>query len=180
MENTQYLEDIDEFLDGYTVPETEVPIVMRGDLQLRFEELERRLEAARRAPAADSLVGNGGEVRNLAEQIETVRQEMQAHVRVFKLRALGKKAWSDLAAKHPPRKEDLPADHNRETFPLAALVACSVKPQLTTEKAEKLVELITQGQWNALWNAILGLNGDSGAVPFSAAASAILSGTRTS
>lgn len=178
MADRRYVEDIDEFLEGLKLPETEVPICMRGDLQARFEELDRELESARRRPEDDSLASSGTEVRRLASEIEALRAEMQEHVRVFLLRALPRKAWSDLAKEHPPRKQDSPADFNRDTFPVAALSACSVKPSIGAAQAGKVVDHVTQGQWSALWNAILELNGGSGEVPFSPAASVILSNTR--
>ncbi|MGW4406514.1 hypothetical protein ACWEJ6_20970 [Nonomuraea sp. NPDC004702] len=176
----RYVEDIDDFLDGLKLPETEVPICLRGDLQARFEELERDLEAARRKPESDSLASSGSEARRLAGEIEALRAEMQEHVRVFLLRALPRKEWSDLLKEHKPRKQDAPADFNRDTFPVAALAACSVKPRINEDQAGKIVDRITQGQWSSLWNAILELNGGSGEVPFSYAASAILSNTSAS
>ncbi|MEV4020165.1 hypothetical protein AB0J35_57785 [Nonomuraea angiospora] len=180
MSDAQYVEDIDEFLDGYHLPEDEVPICMRTDLQRRFEQLQRALEAARHAPGSDTLAGSGSEARRIAEEIQALREEMQSHVRVFVLKAIPRKSWRDLLRDHPPRPQDLPADHNVETFPVAALVACSVKPKLTEEKAGRLVDMITQGQWGALWGTILELNGDDGSVPFSDLASAILSRTSRS
>lgn len=176
----QYVEDVDDFLSNLRMPEDEVPICVRGDLQARFEELQRQLDVARRTPESDSLAGSGGEVRRIAEEIEAVRQEMQAHVRVFVLRALPHKEWSDLLKDHKPRPQDHPADFNRETFPTAALAACAVKPRMNTAQAGKLIDAVTTGQWRTLWEAILGLNGGSGDVPFSAAASAILSSTSRS
>ncbi|MFI6299543.1 hypothetical protein ACIBEJ_48670 [Nonomuraea sp. NPDC050790] len=174
---TEYVEDVDDFLDGYQLPEDEVPICRRGDLQARFEELERALDAARRRPEEDSLAGGGGEVRRLAQELMELREEMQSHVRVFRLRALPRLAWKNLLKEHPPRQADLPADHNRDSFPVAALAACAVRPRMTGEKAGRLVDALTQGQWGALWETILQLNGGSGEVPFSAAASGILSNT---
>ncbi|MEU7741977.1 hypothetical protein [Nonomuraea sp. NPDC049158] len=176
----RYVEDIDDFLDGLKLPETEVPICMRGDLQSKFEELERDLEAARRSADSDSLAGSGSDTRRLAEEITALQDEMQEHVRVFWLRALPRKEWSDLIKEHKPRKQDAPADFNRDTFPVAALAACSVKPSINEAQAGKVIDRIAQGQWATLWDAILQLNGGSGEVPFSYAASAILSNTRTS
>lgn len=177
MGETQYVEDIDAFLEGLQMPQDEVPICMRGDLQLAFEQLQRELDAARRAPATDSFAGgsSGREARRIAEEIEALRQEMQSYVRVFVLKAIPRKEWRDLLRDHPPRQKDQPADHNTETFPIAALVACSVKPKLTDDKAGKLIDALTAGQWGTMWNTILELNGDTGAVPFSALASEILS-----
>jgi hypothetical protein len=179
MSETPYVEDIDAFLEGLKLPETEVPIVMRGDLQARFEELERALDVARRKPESDSLAGGGSEARQIAEEIEALRAEMQGYVRVFLLRALPRKEWSDLLKEHPARKQDAPADFNRETLPISALAACSVKPKMSEAQAGRLVDAVTQGQWAVLWQAILGLNGGSGEVPFSVAASATLNSTRT-
>jgi hypothetical protein len=175
----RYVEDIDDFLDGLKLPETEVPICMRGDLQARFEELERDLEAARRAPEPDSL-GDVSDSIRIAQQVEALRAEMQQHVRYFLLRAKPRKEWSDLVKEHKPRKQDAPADFNRETFPVAALAACCVRPSLSEEQAGRVVDHVTQGQWSTLWTAIMELNGGSGDVPFSYAASAILSNTKTS
>lgn len=183
MAEAQYVENIDDFLEGYQLPEDTVPICMRGDLQARFEELERALDVARRKPAGDTLASSDGEARALAEQIEALRAEMQTHVRLFLLRARPRKEWSDLGKEHPPRKSDAgdaQAGFDREAFPVAALAACSVKPKMSVEKAGTLVDRVTAGQWNALWEKILELNGGSGQVPFSWAASEILSSTRTS
>ncbi|WP_214327844.1 hypothetical protein [Nonomuraea sediminis] len=177
MAEQQYVEDVDEFLDGLKLPETEVPICGRGDLQARFEDLERQLDVARSQPADDSLASKETEAQRIAKEIQALQVEMQQHVRVFLLRALPRKAWSDLVKEHPARKQDAPADFNRDSFPVAALAACAVKPSLTEEKAGRVVDRITQGQWSLLWNAILELNGGSGEVPFSAAASVILSST---
>jgi hypothetical protein len=180
MSEQQYVEDIDDFLAGYQLPEDEVPICMRTDLQARFEQLQRELDAARRQPVSDTLDGDGGSTRQIATQIEELRTEMQSHVRVFLLRGLHHKAWSDLLGKHKPRKEDYPADHNRETFPAAALAECAIKPKMSAEKAGALIDKLTLGQWNELWSTVLELNRGSGAVPFSEQASAVLRNTRPS
>ena len=176
----RYVEDIDDFLDGLKLPEKEVPICMRGDLQAKFEQLEADLEAARRGPDSDTLASSDSSARKIAQEIEALQAEMQEHVRLFWLRALPRKAWSDLIKEHPPRKQDAPADFNRDKFPVAALAECSVKPSLSEEQAGKVVDRLTQGQWAMLWNAILELNGGSGEVPFSYSASAILQATSRS
>lgn len=174
------VEDLEDFLDDFHLPEASVPICARGDLQAEFDQLAQELEVARRSPDADTLAGTSGRTRAIAERMEELRQEMKAHTRVFRFRALPQRKWSDLLAAHPARKEDAPADFNRETFPVAALAACAVHPKMTVEQAGKLVDRISSGQWSRLWLAILNLQQGGGDVPFSAAASAILSATRTS
>lgn len=119
------VEDLEDFLDDFHLPEASVPICARGDLQAEFDQLAQELEVARRSPDADTLAGTSGRTRAIAERMEELRQEMKAHTRVFRFRALPQRKWSDLLAAHPARKEDAPADFNRETFPVAALAACS-------------------------------------------------------
>mgnify|MGYP001152550309 CR=1 FL=1 len=175
-------EDIDELLGEIHLPEASVPICLRADLQAEFDRLSHELEVARRSPDADTLVGSSGRTRRIAEEMEKIRTQMQQHTRVIRLRALPRRQWSDLLARpeHQPRKEDAPADYNRETFPVAALAACAVAPKMTVEQAGRLVDRLSQGQWDRLWLAILNLNKGEANVPFSAAASAILAGTQTS
>jgi hypothetical protein len=162
----QYVEDIDDFLAGYKLPRGEVPICMRLDLQAAYEALQRERGAARRGPSSDTLDGDGGALRRLDAQIEELRAQMQSHVRVFLLQGMHSKEWSDLLGRHKPRPEDKPADHNRLTFPPAALAACLVKPKVSEEKAGLLIDKLTPGQWGELWSTILELNRGSGAVPF--------------
>ncbi|MFI6813773.1 hypothetical protein ACIBG7_15235 [Nonomuraea sp. NPDC050328] len=176
-EQTQYVDDVDAFLAGLKLPEAPMPICMRGDLQAQWEELEQRLEFLRRQPKNDSL-GAVDPTRVVAEQMEALRTEMKEHVRVFLLRAKTRKEWSDLIKLHPPRKEDgAGAAFNPETFPVAALAACSVRPRMTEEQAGRVIDQITAGQWNELWGKVAALNAGSGEVPFSFVASEILSST---
>lgn len=168
------------------LPERLVPLYL-GALQAEFEDLERRLEEerAKPKPASGTLVGDrsSGEEVRLAEQIEELRQQMQADVTVFRLRALPKKRWSDLMAKHPPRPEDREEGnaYNMETAPISAVAACCVDPQMTIPEVEELVdEVLSQGQWDTLWSAAFYLNRRNFDVPSSAAASAILSSSKRS
>ncbi|RCG31989.1 hypothetical protein DQ384_05455 [Sphaerisporangium album] len=174
---------IDDILGQIQLPQKSVPLCLRADLQARFDSLERELRAAQRAPEQDSLAGMGAAAREIATQIEATRAEMQRHTVEFRLQALPQKQWSDLLKKHPPRKgnkDDDMADYNVGTFPVAALAACSVSPEMTEEDAGRLVDAITNGQWARLNMALGELNNGGAEVPFSAAASALAGGTQTS
>ncbi|GII87058.1 hypothetical protein Ssi03_50480 [Sphaerisporangium siamense] len=174
---------IDDILGKLQLPEKSVPLCLRADLQARFDTLERDLRAAQRAPEQDSLAGSGATAREIANQIEAIRTEMQAHTVAFLLRALPNKEWSDLLKQHPPRKGnqgDLVSDYNTETFPVAALAACCKSPKMTEDQAGQLVDAITNGQWSRLTMAIGELNNGGGDIPFSVAASALAGGTPTS
>lgn len=190
--------NIKQMLKAAKLPETTVPICLRGDLQAEFEAAERELAEAERKPA-DSLAGNGA--RAIAERIEALREQMREHTIDFRLRALHRHAWKALRDKHPARrKEDGSADE-RDMFVGVNLDAildelirvCLVAPELdeedwrtllgdTDEERARLdaagepVEegTLTDRQWNQLADAAWTLNRGEVSVPFSRAASKIL------
>jgi hypothetical protein len=170
--------DITEALAGARLPEKTVPICLRGDLQARFEELERQLVAAQR-DTSDSLAA-GSRPRELAEQIEALRREMADHTVTFTLRAVPRRAWTKLVADHPPR-EDNQVDRvlgvNEETFISVLIREATVDPELTDDQWDLLDEKLTEFQWQKLFNAAWSLNARDVDVPFSHAASTILRAT---
>lgn len=144
-----------------------VPLCLAGDLQAEWEDLERQRRDLATRPA-DSLAGGGGELREIAERMNTLREEMQAKTVTFRIRGLPKRRWSDLIAKHGPREQDRDEglDYNAETFPVAALAACCVDPELSEEQAARLVDdILTNGQWALLWRAILEANNRAVDIP---------------
>ncbi|WP_326828674.1 hypothetical protein OIE13_22300 [Streptosporangium sp. NBC_01810] len=166
------------------LPEKLVPLYL-GSLQAEFEDLERQLDEERAKPNPGTLASAGRtpEEIKLAEAIEDLRQEMQADVTVFRLRALPKGKWTSLMAKHPPRTEDREEGnaYNMETGPIAAVAACCVDPQMSVPEVEELVdEMLTQGQWDALWSTVFYLNRRKFDVPSSVAASEILRSSKRS
>lgn len=164
--------DIDEILGQVKLPEKSVPLCLRADLQAEFEELDRQLAAAKEKRGR-TLAGDGGDALTIAELMEELRSQMREHTYSFKLRALPKRAWSDLLAKHPAKDGD-EGEYDTETFPVAALAACCIDPVMSEDKAGQLVDRISQGQWNELWLALINLNLAGSDIPFSANASAVL------
>lgn len=169
--------DINEALAGAKLPEKTVPICLRGDLQADFEQLEKRLDEAMRG-RGDSLAA-GSTVNQLAEQIESLRAEMEAQTVVFRMRAVPRRQWTALVAAHPPRDDnnvDRSLSVNESTFTAALIEACTVDPTLTSEQWTTLLdEQLTEFQYNKLFNAAWSLNARDVDVPFSHAASTILS-----
>lgn len=160
-------------------PEKTEEICLRGDLQAKFEDLERQLEKAK-ASNADSLAGTGA----IARQIEEVRQEMEEHSVIFRLRALRRTDWKDFIAEHPPRRNEDGSLHehdrnigvNIETMFPALIRISTVEPELDEEDWTLLLdEALTDNQFDTLWNAAWGLNRRDVDIPFSRAASRILS-----
>lgn len=166
--------EFDDVLATATPVTKAVPLCLAGELQAEWEDLDRRRKAIKAGPASDSLAGAGGEARAVEERMDAIREEMDKATVTFRVKGLPKRRWSNLAAEHPPRPEDKEEglDYNAETFPLAALVACCVDPVMTLKQAERLVdEVLTQGQWDGLWVAVMLANTRRVDVPKSVSAS---------
>lgn len=169
--------NFDDLLSAARLPEKSVPICLRGDLQVEFEQLEQELADAQEADARNDSLAGGGQARKVAERMEALSAEMREHTHPFVLRALSSREWRELVDEHPPRKND-DADAllgaNSATFPHAMLAACCIDPVMTVEQVAQLTEKITDGQALTLFGCGMELNRGSVDVPKSAAASALL------
>jgi hypothetical protein len=110
-------------------------------------------------------------VRELEDQMEAAKTS-------FTFRAIGRKAWADLVAKHPPTKAQLKvdpqADVDPESFPVAAIAASCVEPALTLEQAQRIESAVTDVQWRVLYGACLTVNVGTSDLPKSVLAGLIL------
>lgn len=174
--------DFKALLAGAKLPERTVPICLRGDLTAEFEELEQQLEEALRVPAS-SLEGDGS--AGIAERIEALRAQMQAHTYRFRLRAMPHPVWRAFCAEHPPRKDDEGAVDERdrllgvntETFWTALVHRSVVDPVLSADEWTTLGEALTDRQFSDLADAAWALNRRDVDVPFSPAASRMTRGS---
>lgn len=168
--------DIATLLAEARLPERTVALCLRGDLQARVEELERQLESAREERAGK--LSDGGTERALAEQIEAVRESMKDSTVSFTLRAMSRKAWADLVAKHPAADDDATGralGYDPDGFFPALVAASVVSPEVTTDQWDTLIdEKLTSRQYDELVDAALALNRRPVDVPFSVAASRAL------
>lgn len=127
-------------------------VLLRQDLAARHEALAAQLDAANKGPVG---MDTDERVRDLAQQLVDLEAEIDGCKREFKFRNIGKRAWADLLAKHPPtdkqRKADGRVDHNPETFPLAAIAAASHDPVMSAEQVERLEKSLTSTQFDMLW-----------------------------
>ncbi|HEY9414675.1 MAG TPA: hypothetical protein VIQ30_07955 [Pseudonocardia sp.] len=174
--------DFKALLAGAKLPEKTVPICLRGDLTAEFENLDQQLEEALRTPAT-SLEGDGSAA--IAEQIEALRAEMQAHTYRFRLRAMPHPRWREFCAEHPPRKDDDEKIDERdrllgvntETFWPALVRRSVVDPELSDTEWATLGEALTDRQFSDLADAAWALNRRDVDVPFSPAASRMTRGS---
>ncbi|MFG1847775.1 hypothetical protein [Micromonospora carbonacea] len=173
------MSDADKILTGARMPEDQVPVCTRADLVAEWKRLGQELAAAKVKNAADPRLSGSG-TGDLIARMEALREEIEASTVLFRVRALRRKVWNDLADAHPPRKtggrvhpEDEPLGVNRATFLPALVRASTVEPQLAEETWAALLdpdgELLSEQQWRRLWRACWNLNVAEIDVPFSVA-----------
>lgn len=174
--NTAPKLDFAKLLAGAKMPEKTVPVCLRGDLAADFEATDRELVEAQKRPAA-SLAGSG--TGALRDRLETIQEQMRQHTYVFRLRGMPRHAWRELMAAHPPRKdadgevlvEDRITGADRSTVFEPLVRASIVDPELSDADWAKLLESLTDRQFEDLTTAAWNLNQGSVDIPFSRAAS---------
>ena len=153
---------------------TKTRVLLRQDLVARHRELDEQLALA---IARDATTNERDQAPDIARQIEALQDEIESSQVEFKFKAIGKKAWADLLAQHPPLKEhkDLRVDHNPETFPIAAMAASCVIPDGADEDFFRRLEaVLTDTQFAALWRVCVDANIGGVESPKSLAAGQIL------
>jgi hypothetical protein len=167
------------------LPETIVPVVLRGDLAAEHELLKRQLDEAKEHKST-SLAGAG--TAELEDRLTAVAEQMRESIVEFRLRALPRTrrpgdhrpSFAELKAQHPPRekggemlREDMMAGFvNSETFPDPLVRHSIVDPPLTDEDWDLLD--LSQGQFDELVGAAWLLNQGKVDIPFSFAGSAAI------
>lgn len=170
--------DFAKLLAGAKLPERSVPVCLRGDLAADFEAADRELEQARKQPAT-SLAGTG--VSELVAQLDALAAQMRLHTYPVRLRAMPRHAWRDLFLAHPPRKgddgeilmEDRLTGADRSTVFEPLVRASIVDPELSDADWAKLLESLTDRQFEDLVRAAWDLNQGEIDIPFSRAASEV-------
>ena len=151
--------------------ETSVRLCLAGDLAARADQLAEQIEAAGNRPGPTSLADVDPRPALVAE-LEKVHEAMRPSEVVFRFQALGRTAYSDLLAAHPPRPGV--ADDgawNNETYPHALIAACCIEPVMTVEQVDQLSEVLNQRGRNELFNAAWAAQVGETRVPTSRAAS---------
>lgn len=166
--------DLDALLGAARLPESTVPLCLRGDLQAEWETLERQLAEAKQR-GDRRLVGSPEEAA-LARQLRDLEAQMQDSTITLRLRALPRREFMKLVEKHPARKDnqvDRMVGVNQATFYDALIGACIVEPEIDEERLTRLLDALTDAQFNKLANTAWELNRSDVSVPFSRTASRI-------
>lgn len=134
-------------------------VLLRQDLITRHEALQADLA---RAVADDERENRMPQAPAIADEILELEQQISDAKVEFRFRSIGRRAWADLLAAHPPTKEqrqaDVRVDHNPATFPIAAIVASCVEPAMTETDVVRLERALNSSQFDALWVKCLDVN----------------------
>lgn len=164
--------DFDQVKKLASLPTRVVPLCLAGEIVEEIAELEAKLEAT---PAPTNL-GDGSR-RELAEQIVAAQERMRESTVDFHLKALPAKAWGEFCATQPMREEkEAYWAWRTRTFPwwVEMVSRTATDPAMSPAQATELADLLGGGQFEALADACLELNGGKLDVPNSAAASALI------
>jgi hypothetical protein len=154
-------------------------VCLRGDLVAEIEKLSYELAEAELFDANENRLP---EAPPIAARIVELTDQARAAETEFVFQALGRRAWRDLVAQHPPKDSDKEAgrDFDGETFPAAAMAACCTSPTgATLAQFEQLRDgdSIGDAQWNRLWATCNRANTGGSDIPLSEAAFALARGT---
>lgn len=147
-----------------------IALCLAGELVGELHDLERQLADAK--PAAS--VGEASPRRVIAERIAEIRQQMAEATVVFRLRAMGARAYSVFWASLPSRNEGESAEEwNARIFPFHAdLVSRScVDPAMTVDEVTELSDLLHGNAWIRLVGRCIAVNADEVNLPNFEAAS---------
>ena len=155
-------------------------ILLRQDLHDRHRKLEAELAAAMerdRQHSGDRPISDIAEAPPLAEKLVAFQDETADQWVEFRFRSIGHRAWADLLAAHPPTRDQSRAaplvDFNPDTFPVAAIAASCVEPEMTVDEAQRLDRALNQTQFDTLWTAVLDANMGGGSDPKSVLAAGL-------
>lgn len=161
--------DINEIIDNVRPREEVVALCIAGDLNAEWETADaelRRLDQNSREKLSD-----GDERLALAQRIEDLERRMREREVSFRFRALPYRQFQRL--QDTCRKDDGNLDVERMVP--ALLLACMVDPKPgDAAQLERLLDLLSQAQVDALWSAAWSANTNKADLPKSVRASALM------
>lgn len=181
---------LDSVIDEIKPVVRRATICVRGDLVDRIRQLTAQ---AKEQARADEESNEPDQAPELWAQVAELREQAKAHEHEFTFASIGVRAWTDLAAEHPPtdeQRKDYAAvrqllDHNPETFPAAAMGASCTHIDGDPAEADhdtflRLQRKITLSAWQRLWKACWAANTEADDLGKSVAATAPMRPSATS
>jgi len=171
--------DIKDIFESVKPRQHTVKVCMRGDIIDRQKSLERQLRETRKE---DEQKNRKPQAPKIARKIEALQKEAEEHTFEFVFQAIGQRKWNDLIAKNPPTPEQKKLaktnndriDFDLEKFPIKAIAASVVEPEMSNEDVDKMYDVLNFAQWTTIWTACIEANVGDSSVPKSALASQTL------
>lgn len=167
-------------------PRTAIVDIYLGDYLDRLRHLERRFEAAQaqEKAAGPRLESDVPESHKIAAEHEQLLAEAKdnGYVLHVKVQALGRRAWKELVAQHPPRKpsdegvteeqakSDAEVGVNEATFKDALVAASVIDPQMTEADLDAIADI----DFDRLYATAFSLNRAPVAAPKASLASRLI------
>lgn len=148
-------------------PRTETIVILQGDDEEQLRKLRAyrdSLKPGQRKPGAVVLLSDNpeGDYREAVQAAADFAEEATGRAIKIVLRSIGRKAWRDLVAAHPPRDGndgDRERGVNTETFGYAIVCACMGSPLFESDKArDEFLDSITEADYGDLEQIAWSLN----------------------
>lgn len=165
--------DLDEWIAGGQRPRLSVPLCLAGNLRADYDEKHRQL--AEMPDLSQQTMADRATVRRGIEELEQLRERMEAATRVLVLEALDPNDYNRLLAKHPARdgnRLDRAYGANVDAWFPALISACCVEPAISPEQVQALRPKLSAAQWDHLTGAAFAVNRSQVNVPKSLTSSA--------
>lgn len=161
-----------DFLGGYRAPRKSARVTLRADLLATHAQLKADYQVALRGDLAENRLP---EAPAIAARIGEIEAEIGDSEFTFTFEALPRGRYIALIGEHPPREEDTAAGlpFNSETFTPALLAACAVEPEMSDDEAVAVIDRLSPGQFDKVWNALMAVNLGDDAAPKSVLRSAV-------
>lgn len=162
---------LDDFLGAYRAPRKSVRVTTRADLLAEHAQLQDAYQRAQRGDLSENRIPEAPAIRDRIAELE---DEIGASQFTFTFQALPRGEYLALVGKHPPRDEDKKAalPFNADTFTPELLAACAVEPEMDIEAAAQVLEVLSPGQFDKVWTAVVAVNLGDDAAPKSVLRSA--------
>lgn len=156
------MSSIGELLVGDDSAFSRVVVARLPRIRQALREEHEHLEALLPTLTSDTIDTHVDYPATAARLVE-IEAEIEADIIEIRMQGIGRKAWRDLLAKHPPTREqkrDTPAaEFNPDTFPFEVIAASCASPTTADEvRALEAKTWFNEQCWSELWGACLRAN----------------------
>lgn len=149
-------------------PNTETIFLLQGEDDEHLRNLRARAEAAKPKRGIPQTMDESDDADALKREADEFADEAKERGVKVVLRALGRRAWKDLVAKHPPRDKnetDKALGANVDALQEELVALCIASPAGSPAEMEAFLDSLSEGQFGHLAVTAYQLNMGRGADP---------------